>query len=211
MPRPKELDFANAPATSKPGYQPWYIPASNAGFGGDFFKNCSTCDVSLRPGLINVRDNKKDDRYKKPQREAVIAKMLDSIEKDTAFRIDYVEKGTELQVMSTRPQPEIRDEADLSGPFELVVPISESGNFAKFTCRGDNTKLTCGAIEAPYKENGRWAMTKRWVQSIDLPKNTVASTISVTVEKQNKRFIISGQTQFESPALSSLDISINLK
>ena len=62
-----------------------------------------------------------------------------------------------------------------------------------------------------FKKNGRWAMTKRWVQSINLPENTVATSISVTVEKQNKRFIITGQTQFESPPLSSLDISISMK
>lgn len=55
----------------------------------------------LRPGLINVKTNNRDDKYKKPQREAVIAKMLDSIEKDSAFRIDRVRKGTELQIMSS--------------------------------------------------------------------------------------------------------------
>ena len=58
-------------------------------------------NYAFRPGLINVRTNNQDDKYKKPQREAVIAKMLDSIEKDSAFRIDRVPKGTELQVMST--------------------------------------------------------------------------------------------------------------
>ncbi|CBY08536.1 unnamed protein product [Oikopleura dioica] len=211
MPRPKELDFANAPATSKPGYQPWYIPASNAGFGGDFFKNCSTCDVSLRPGLINVKTNNRDDKYKKPQREAVIAKMLDSIEKDSAFRIDRVRKGTELQIMSSRQQPEISDAADLSGPFELILPISMVGKFSKFTCKGDNTKLTCGAIEAPYKVNGKMAITKRWVESITLPENADPASLSVTVEVQAMRFIITGQTLFRPKALTALDLSINIK
>jgi hypothetical protein len=131
MPRPKELDFATAPAKSKPGYQVWnqrrelrawifslgLFPLQTLDLAASFsktvqlvtypwgykplFGSVRTINYAFRPGLINVRTNNQDDKYKKPQREAVIAKMLDSIEKDSAFRIDRVPKGTELQVMST--------------------------------------------------------------------------------------------------------------
>ena len=43
--------------------------------------------------------------------------MLDSIEKDTAFRIDYVAKGTELQVMSTVRQFVYVSRCMLYSPF----------------------------------------------------------------------------------------------
>ena len=55
------------------------------------------------------------------------------------------------------------------------------------------------------------AMTKRWVESIALPENTDPASLSVTVEAQAMRFIISGKTLFEPIATSALDLTINMK
>ena len=55
------------------------------------------------------------------------------------------------------------------------------------------------------------AMTKRWVESISLPENTDPASLTVTVEAQAMRFIITGQTLFRPTAPTALDLSINLK
>lgn len=55
------------------------------------------------------------------------------------------------------------------------------------------------------------AITKRWVESITLPENADPASLSVTVEVQAMRFIITGQTVFRPTAFTALDLSINIK
>jgi predicted ribosome-associated RNA-binding protein Tma20 len=55
------------------------------------------------------------------------------------------------------------------------------------------------------------AITKRWVESITLPENIDPASLSVTVEAQAMRFVITGKTLFRPTALTALDLLINLK
>ena len=55
------------------------------------------------------------------------------------------------------------------------------------------------------------ATTKRWVETIALPENTDAGSVSVSVEAEAMRFVITGKTLFKPPVSTALDLSINIK